>query len=105
MSCRAWMGILALAWLARPAAIQAAAPPTAELRSFDDALSEIVRRSTAVASQQAALDAAQARAVPVKLRFVPDLSVLARSERKLYEGATTTGRDLVGVSQLNLFRF
>src|SRR5262249_34162282 len=75
------------------------------LLSFPEAVEEILHRSTGVASQRAGLDAARARAVPVRLRFAPDLQLSARASREEFGGIAATGRKLEATSSLNLFRF
>jgi outer membrane protein TolC len=82
-----------------------AAPTPSREWAFGEALGEILKRSTAVATQQAVVEGAKARAVPVRLRFAPDVTVGARAARQEFEGVPTTGNRVEAASTLNLFRF
>ena len=72
---------------------------------FDKALGEIVERNTAVASETANLNAAKARALPARLVFAPDLSIVAKTGKQGGSGYSWNGQDLELDSDLNLFRF
>jgi outer membrane protein TolC len=73
--------------------------------TFHEALDEIMRRSTSVATQQTNLDSAQIKAVPVRLRFVPDLAIQAHAEKARIDKSDLTGKRLDVTSTLNLVRF
>ncbi len=73
---------------------------------LDEAIDQIIARSTGIATQGANLGATRARNLPIRLRFLPTLSLDAR---RTYSGGTSllnTHQDQVeGVVGLNLFRF
>lgn len=81
-------------------------PSPANAVDFDEAIDRIIGRSTGIATQESNLGATRARNLPVRLRFLPTLSLDAR---RTYSGGTNqvnTRQDQVeGVAGLNLFRF
>ena len=88
-------------------AVAAESPSQTETNplSFDEALSRILGRSTAIATQQASLESTRAGALPSKFAFVPSVSFDAKS-------ANASGIALQGpyslveaTSQYNLFHW
>lgn len=74
--------------------------------SFDQALDAIVERSTNITAQQANLGAQRARNVPIRLAFLPSVSLDgARTTTKPEGVSPTTGQSAQGTARLNLFRF
>ena len=86
-------------------ALFAVSAPAGQVLPFHEALDEILSRSTVISTEMASLDAARARAVPVRLKFVPDLVVDSKALRQDYAGPALTGKQVEAVSTLNLFRF
>ncbi len=75
---------------------------------FDQALNQIVSRSTSVAIQDANLNATHARNLPVRLSFVPSLSLEAKHIETRTVAVNNTPlsfRQVEGVAQLNIFKF
>lgn len=77
---------------------------------FDSALQEIAKRSTTLRSQEAALQSARARTLPLKMAFLPSLSAEAeQSSNSTLDRAGVWGmessRNVLLTAKLNLFRF
>ena len=75
--------VILLASCALPHSILANTPDTRRLLGFDEALGQIVARSTGVATQQANVGATYSRDLPIRLSWVPTLGFNAKQ--------TTTG--------------
>jgi outer membrane protein TolC len=76
------------------------------LISFEEALAQILARSTTIATQEASLGATRARNLPARLAFAPSVSLSARQTQG--GGALVSpyrDRQAEGVAQLNLFRW
>ncbi len=91
------------------AATAAHAAPAPHDLSFDQAIDQILGRSTSIPIQRAQLEATQAHALPAYFSFAPGLSIDAK--RSWTGGAAdvillnTPFRTYEAVSDLNLFRF
>jgi len=65
------LAALLAAFLPLAQAAEAPATPTGRELGFREALDAILKKSTAIATEQASLDASRARAVPVRLSLFP----------------------------------
>lgn len=74
--------------------------------TFDEAVQQIVSRSTGVNTQLANLEALRARNLPIRLAFLPTVSLDARKSWSGGDQANALAQlQLEGVTHLNLFRF
>jgi outer membrane protein TolC len=82
-------------------------PGDPRLVSFDEAITQILARSTAVSIQDYNAGAVSARDIPIRLRFVPSLSFDAKQSTTGGEGINSPYqiRQVEAVSQLNLLRW
>lgn len=72
---------------------------------FDQAIAEILGRSTRIAQQEANLKSVRAGNLPEKLFLLPTLEIDAQQGKGETGGFSTQGQQIQGVSKLNLFRF
>lgn len=75
--------------------------------TFEEALSQILARSTGVAAQEANLGAVRARNLPIRLAFTPSLQLNGQQTNYGGETVDSTYRDrrAEGVAQLNFFKW
>jgi outer membrane protein TolC len=75
--------------------------------TFENAIEEIVGRSTGVKSKEAILEATRARNIPSKLYYVPSLSVTGKqtSTHDLLVPQDISERSVQGTASLNIYKF
>lgn len=75
--------------------------------TFENALQDIIGRSTAVKTREANLEATRARNIPSRLYFLPIISVIGTqsSARDSLLNLDSSQRSVLGTASLNLYKF